>query len=372
MSKIVHICLCGPFSDNFSYQENILTKYHKKLGYDVYVLTSKNSWDSNGKIKKVEKNRYLNNDGVNIIRMDSCNKGKFVKYRMVNDYLVEISPDIIFVHGCNFSDIDVIRKYTKKYQCTLYIDNHADETNSAKNFLSKYILHKIIWRRKVRKIIPYVRKFYGVLPKRCDFLEKMYGVSKEKIDLLIMGFDDELLSQPFINLSTDNKKIISIGGKIDEYKAAEILNFLEAFTQVNLCNYKIIIYGSIIDNYKNQILRYCQNENIEYAGWLEHPKIVNIIKNSSYCVFPGRHSVLWEEAVCIGKPIIVKYIDGYQHIDIGGNVVYLIDSSIEYYMEVLNRITDETFLNDISNNALSNNKNEFLYSKIAKKSLEIE
>ena len=40
MKKIVHVCLCGPFSDGFSYQENILTKYHARMGLEVHVITS--------------------------------------------------------------------------------------------------------------------------------------------------------------------------------------------------------------------------------------------------------------------------------------------------------------------------------------------
>ena len=36
--KIVHICLGGPFSDGFSYQENLITKYQVKMGLDVSLI----------------------------------------------------------------------------------------------------------------------------------------------------------------------------------------------------------------------------------------------------------------------------------------------------------------------------------------------
>ena len=36
--KIVHLCLGCFFPDNYSYQENMLPKFHKELGYDVKVL----------------------------------------------------------------------------------------------------------------------------------------------------------------------------------------------------------------------------------------------------------------------------------------------------------------------------------------------
>lgn len=39
--KVTHVCLCGPFTDNWSYQVNSLTNYHKKLGFEVSIITSK-------------------------------------------------------------------------------------------------------------------------------------------------------------------------------------------------------------------------------------------------------------------------------------------------------------------------------------------
>ena len=77
MSKVLHVCLCGPFSDGFSYQDNVLTKYHKKLGHQVFLITSCLSWSHSGEIIKVPKANYLNEDGVNVIRLENLKNGKF-------------------------------------------------------------------------------------------------------------------------------------------------------------------------------------------------------------------------------------------------------------------------------------------------------
>ena len=47
--KVLHICLACFFPDNYSYQENMLPKFHKELGYDVEVIASLASFDRNGK-----------------------------------------------------------------------------------------------------------------------------------------------------------------------------------------------------------------------------------------------------------------------------------------------------------------------------------
>ena len=40
-------------------------------------------------------------------------------------------------------------------------------------------------------INPYVTTFYGVLPARVDFLKDVYGLPKNKVEILVMGADDK-------------------------------------------------------------------------------------------------------------------------------------------------------------------------------------
>ena len=36
--KIMHIQMAGPFSENYSYKENIISKYHFQVGNEVVFL----------------------------------------------------------------------------------------------------------------------------------------------------------------------------------------------------------------------------------------------------------------------------------------------------------------------------------------------
>ena len=52
--KIVHVCLAGiGVTDGWTYQENLLTKYHKKLGHDVTIITSQWVRNELGGLKKI-------------------------------------------------------------------------------------------------------------------------------------------------------------------------------------------------------------------------------------------------------------------------------------------------------------------------------
>src|SRR5699024_2288831 len=117
---------------------------------------------------------------------------KLRQYQGVYSAIEKSQPDVIFIHGCQFLDIKKVIKYLKDNPYVeVYVDNHADFSNSATNWLSEKILHKKIWRKCAQLIEPYTKIFYGVLPARVNFLKEIYNIPKEKIELLVMGADDE-------------------------------------------------------------------------------------------------------------------------------------------------------------------------------------
>ena len=57
--SIVHVCLANFFIDGYGYQENILPKFHKRLGYEVSVLASTETYLDNKELTYVEPSSYL-------------------------------------------------------------------------------------------------------------------------------------------------------------------------------------------------------------------------------------------------------------------------------------------------------------------------
>ena len=209
--RIVHICPI--FTDGFSYQENYLVKFHRRLGMNVSVISSTWVYNTNGQLCQTSMGQYVNRDGVRVIRLQLAkNKRythKFKRFEGFVKVLDEESPDILFVHGCQFLDIDIVVHYLKSHKNVIvYVDNHADFSNSATNWLSLNILHKIIWKHCAHQILPYTKKFYGVLPARVDFLKNVYGIPADKVELLIMGADDDKVAEalePSLRISLRQK-----------------------------------------------------------------------------------------------------------------------------------------------------------------------
>lgn len=380
----MHIMLGAFYIDNYSYQENLLPKYHKKAGHEVEIVASLYTFDENGKGAWLPKaTKYMNEHDIPVTRL-AFTKSKFAsrirRYVGLMDELERFNPDVLFIHGVQFCDIDIIVKYLKKHKnVKVYADNHADFSNSARNWISKNIQHRIMWRRCAQKINPYVTKFYGVLPARVDFLINEYKLPAEKVELLVMGADDEaviaadtkeskLALREKYGISPDDF-LIMYGGKTDNYKKQTML-LMDAVNQIDNPKLKLIIFGSVIPELKEEIEKRC-SDRVQYIGWVLAADSYQYFAAADLAVFPGRHSVFWEQVAGQGIPLLVKRWDGTTHVDCGGNVKFLTQDSTEEIKAAIEEILD----GDNYEKMLASAKkasSEFMYSEIAKRSISAE
>lgn len=382
--RITHLCLAGTITDGWTYQENLITKYHKKMGHDVSIITSNWIYDANYKPLKSLENDYINSDGVHVIRLQIKNKDslsyKFKRYSGIEQSLDTLNPDVLFIHGCQFLDIDVIVKYLKNHNSIrVYIDNHADFSNSATNPISRYLLHGIIWKKRANLIEPYVKKFYGVLPARVNFLINVYHLPKEKVELLVMGVDDDIAK---VSLSKETKMktrkkygindkdlLVVSGGKIDKAKWQTLL-LMDAFKNINIENAKLVIFGPVIEELKTDVIEKC-NDHIQYIGWLDSKDSTDLFAAADLVVFPGRHSVFWEQVAGMGIPMVCKHWEGTTHIDVGGNAAFLYEDSEKEIESCLKKILgNEHELKNMKEVAINKAAKVFSYQEIAKKSID--
>lgn len=385
--KIVHVCLGCFYIDNYSYQENMLPKFHKELGYEVEIIASLMTFDKDGKESLIKKGgTYINEHGIKVRRLEYKWPNKIYKklkrYKNTFSALVEARPDILFIHGCQFQDIDQIVKFLKKNPTIkVYVDNHADFSNSATNWISRVVLHKFLWKNAAHLIEPYTTKFYGVLPARVNFLKDIYKLPEDKCGLLVMGGDDDLIKES-TDLGVREKLrrkygiketdfLIVTGGKIDHSKK-QVFLLLKALRNIPNDNVKLIIFGSIVPELKREFFELCDNKKIQYIGWIHSKQTYDFFIAAELVVFPGRHSVLWEQVVAQGVPMICRYWEGTTHIDLGGNVEFLKEDSIDEITKVLTRIiVDNHKYEKMLKVAVEDGKKTFSYKEIAKRSIEM-
>lgn len=378
--KIVHIELTGEFWTEAGYQENHLCRYQLMQGHEVTMIAMTPKDKQTKRSKAIFKQQQLK-----VIWLPFCivvhrSISKILRiYQQLFQTLDEEKPDIIFIHNPQFWSLDKVIAYKKKnMHVKIFADNHADEFNSAKSWISKYILHKIIWKAKLQRLMPYCEMFWGVTPGRCDFLHQMYGIPKSRIQLLVLGADtlaidfehkaqirDHIRSK--LNIKSTDFVLIS-GGKLDRLKNTHVL--LKTFQQIKSKKISLILFGPMEADYQNELIPYFEDERIHYTGKLESKNIWKYYLASDLAIFPGTHSVLWEEAIGTGLPCIFRNWSGMDHLDLGGNCIFISGDSVKELRASIEKLLENPdYLADMKQAAEEKGIKHFSYEHIARKSI---
>ena len=98
---------------------------------------------------------------------------------------------MIFCHGIQFWDLHQVSRYVKNNpECKLIADNHAANINSARNILSRQILHKVIYKIAIQRALPFISMVYVLAPGCRDFAD----VYKRQIPNMAEPFSKKLYS----------------------------------------------------------------------------------------------------------------------------------------------------------------------------------
>lgn len=229
-------------------------------------------------------------------------------------------------------------------------------------------------------IAPYVRRFYGVLPARVDFLVDVYKLPADKCELLVMGTDDELVeaaAKPEMKKNIREKYnideddfLIMTGGKIDLFKSQTIL-LMQAVHEIKDKRVKLIVFGSVAPELQNEVHKLSDGKKVQYIGWVQAKESYPLFAAADLVVFPGRHSVFWEQVAGQGIPLLVKYWDGTTHVDCGGNVNFLYKDTKEEILEAIIEVLDKKVYLKMKQ-AAENASGNFKYSVIAEKSIQVK
>lgn len=386
--KIVHLCLSGPYNDNWGYQDNLLPLYHQKLGNDVTVIATNTMHGPKGPIIPTDESDYHLENGLHIIRLSvkpliNMRIGKAYSYFQVYDLLKILKPDFIMIHGLITVTVLQAIKYKKRINldCNIIADTHQDYNNSpTKNTIKNRIYFMSL--RLLNKIsIKHYKRIFGVTPWRISYAIKEFGIPIERIDLLPLGCDtdtikweekDEIrlkISRKYGILSSDF--IIVSGGKLDHLK--NVHSLIEAVGKTRKKNIRLIVFGSINDEYRVQIagLMDKYSQCVVYTGFLTIPEIYDLYLAVDLAIFPGGHSVLWEQAIACGVPTAIKWWPDMEYLDVGGNCIFLGNADWKEIKKLIESLSsDEKKIQQMKEIATIKGYSKFSYREIAKKSLQ--
>ena len=398
--KIVHIMMACFYVEGMGYQENILPKKHKELGLDVSIIASQYVPFQEGK-KIRECGVYINNNGIEVTILPFSkwhhSKSTFLmrfaflarRYSGLLKTLDIMAPDIIFIHGLQSIDTLDVVKYKKRHpNIKIYVDQHGDYYNMPIKGFSGFLIQEVLYAMIANRIYRCSEIIWGVTPWRVQYLKEVYRIPSEKTGFLPMGGDESLID--FENKDSIRKRIrekhqinhtdflLVTGGKIDQTKNIDLL--MQAVCELKRTDIKLLIFGKpneemagpidILSNSCNQIV---------LAGWISPEESYNYFLASDLGVFPGTHSVLWEQAISTGLPCLFRHWEGMEHVDIGGNAILMdepINDQQKYkcmIMDLIRTLSDKKE-DYVQMKYISETKGvkTFSYREIAKRSIQLE
>lgn len=343
--RIAHICLAAFYIDGFGYQENILPKLHRQMGHEVMIVASTQTYIDNTRLGYVEPSSYVNEHGVPVHRIPYASwvprrlRSKVRAYEGLEALLQEFRPDLIFVHDVQFWDLLVIRRYVRHRPTPVYADCHADYVNSARGFVSRWVLHGLFYRLILQRVDSAIDRYLPTLPARADFLHEVYGLAREKMEVLPFGADDTLIQGLDHGLIRDEVRaslgipadavVLVTGGKLDLRK--NIHTLIERFSAFRasgqLEGMHLLVFGQPDPAVQAVLAGIDIHPDVHLQGWTPAKDIHRMFLAADFAIFPGTHSVLWEEAIGHGLGVVAHHWPGVHHLDLGGNLKFIHDAS---------------------------------------------
>jgi glycosyltransferase involved in cell wall biosynthesis len=251
-------------------------------------------------------------------------------------------PDVIFSHDIHLNLAEAARYKAAHPECRVIMDYHADYSNSAKNWLSLNVLHKVIRRAFLRRYRKYLDGIYPIVPASATFLHEVYGIGYDEMELLPLAADTDLaravaerqegaLVRTELGIPAD-ATVIFTGGKLSPAKRTHVL--VEALRSLEDERVHLLVVGDGGpggEAYRQRLEELAAGSGrIHFTGWVDGDEVYRFMDACDFAIFPASQSVLWQQALSMGLPIIVGRV-GVQdpaYMNPYGNVIILEEPDI--------------------------------------------
>lgn len=317
--KILHLCLANFYIDNYTYQENILSRINHEDGHDVRILASTETFVDNAHLGYVEPSEYVTEYGVPIKRLPYVKVGsgfvthKFRAYPHLYEEIAAFAPDVIFCHELQFWSVQDVIRYKKDHPAVkLYADTHAAYNNSGTNWLSLHVLHRGLYRYLTKKAFPYLEKYFYISDECRQFSHEIYDIPNEKMAFYPLGgtllSDEEYAAvrakrRTELGLSKTDRLYIH-SGKLEADKRSDDL--FRAFSAVDDPNAVLAVIGSIPKEREAVLLPLIEaDERIRYLGWKTGEELQEYLCAADLYCQPFSQSATMQNALCRGCPVML-------------------------------------------------------------------
>ena len=329
--KIVHVCLSCFYVDSRHYQENELVRQHVSEGHDVLVIASTETHSEDGTTSYRSAGGYLGSDGAPVVRLPyrlwpASLAHKLRVHPGVYQLLSEFQPDAILFHGaCGWEIINVARFCRANPQVLFYIDSHEDWHNSARNFLSREVLHKLYYRFCLRRAWPVAGAILCISTETMDFVESVYRVPRSKLEFFPLAghpvqpntySERRARTRAELGIRSDQILFVQSGKQTRRKKLVEALL---AFERRPLERFVMVIAGSLAADIRTEAEKLIsRNPAIRFLGWKDVEALTDLLCAADIYLQPGTQSVSMQHSLCCHCAVIIDDVPSH-HIYLNGN-----------------------------------------------------
>lgn len=341
------VMLCEFYDESLEFQENLLVKYYRRHGHDVTVITS--TFDSvfdyyNDRYDRRKPARTYEDHGARILKLPYRYNllNRLRAYTRIDRVLDEARPDLIYVHDISPNLPEAIAYKERHPECRMILDYHADYSNSGKNWVSLRILHGILRKWFLDRARPHLSRIFPVVPASTVFLQEVYGVPAEEMEVLPLGADMDTVRRLRSEGRRDELRasleydpgdvVIFTGGKLTPNRRTEVL--FEAVASLRRDSLKILVVGDSDERnqaYKKRLQGLAAGRtDIRFAGWLGRDDVYRYMLAADVAVFPASQSIMWQQAIAAGLPLVVGDVGSQDisYLNLADNIVILPRESI--------------------------------------------
>lgn len=323
--KILFIGLASHYTEGMTYQDNMLAEQCIQDGHEVYYISDIERFQ-NGKLVRGEAGRQKLSDGVTLYRVEYDRiinryfSDKLRGYKKIYELLEEIKPNIIFLHGPGTITVWKIAKYlSKNPEARFFVDSHTDYYTSGTVFLSRLILHGVIYRIACHKCLKYTDRLFCVSANCMKFAEEIYKIPERKLEFYPLGgnvLEEKVLEEKRLlvreNFQWSDTDIIFLqAGKIDAAKC--LLESLKEFVRFSAPEWKYVVAGSLNPDIEHELKKMqAYDSRIIYLGWKNGDEIQDCLAGCDVYLQPGKVSALAQNAMCMGAAVALRNYEDYR------------------------------------------------------------
>lgn len=353
------------------YQETFLAKAHS-CGNETLVISSNKFtrfiFDANKSLlqSNLPKTGFSVENGINILRLPV----QFDINLFDNPWLIGLEtavknfkPDVIICHGLvSVTSIRLVLLMRQLHNVHLIIDDHMTYNATRGGWF--YLFYKFFRVVFSPLFLKKVDAFIAVTPETKNFMNRFYGIPKERITVIPLGvsLDDfyyDGIARNSIRKKYDIKNddlVFIYAGKVVPEKGVHL--FVEAALKLSKKSdkYKFLIVGGQTTSYLNSLTLKIKNAKKEhlfhFVDAVPNRDLHKYYSSADVGVWPLQCSMTMLEAAACGLPIIISDKCGaIERIECGNGLTYN-ESNIVDLSRQMENLTNQSLRKSFSKKAL--------------------